>query len=114
MACNPNTRMFCWANYDRCCKGFFKFLVNIFKFSIKSDSIPQAVWESKWYQADVRLRRDLLFLLMRSQKNFYIRVGPFDVLNYNLLVGVSMLIYKKLVVYLQKNITDKFSKKPKI
>ncbi|KAH0809508.1 hypothetical protein GEV33_013282 [Tenebrio molitor] len=32
-----------------------------------SNSIPEAIWMSKWYRVDVRLRRDLLFMLARSE-----------------------------------------------
>jgi hypothetical protein len=53
-----------------------------------SESIPEAIWASKWYQADVRLRKDLCFFLARSQKNSYISVGRFDILSYSLFVKV--------------------------
>jgi hypothetical protein len=55
---------------------------------VDSESIPEAIWASKWYQADVRLRKDLCFFLARSQKNSYISVGRFDILSYSLFVKV--------------------------
>jgi hypothetical protein len=54
----------------------------------QSESISQAIWMSKWYQADLRLKKDILFLLACSQKKLYITVGPFGVLSFELFVSV--------------------------
>ncbi|KAJ3644229.1 hypothetical protein Zmor_026899 [Zophobas morio] len=61
-----------------------------------SESIPHAVWISKWYQTDVRLRKDIQFLLLRSQKNLYITAGPFGILSYPLFVSVMKMSYSVL------------------
>jgi hypothetical protein len=54
----------------------------------QSESISQAIWMSKWYQADLGLKKDILFLLACSQKKLYITVGPFGVLSFELFVSV--------------------------
>jgi hypothetical protein len=54
----------------------------------QSESIFDAIWMSKWYQADLRLKKDILFLLACSQKKLYITVGPFGVLSFELFVSV--------------------------
>jgi hypothetical protein len=58
----------------------------------QSESIFDAIWMSKWYQADLRLKKDILFLLACSQKKLYITVGPFGVLSFELFVSVIELL----------------------
>ncbi|KAJ3644242.1 hypothetical protein Zmor_026910 [Zophobas morio] len=61
-----------------------------------NEVIPNALWISNWYTADVRIKRDFLFILTRSHKDFYIRAGPFGVLSYPLFVSVLKASYSIL------------------
>ncbi|XP_063907304.1 odorant receptor 2a-like [Zophobas morio] len=61
-----------------------------------SESIPSAIWFSKWYEVDIKLQREVLFVLARSQKTFYLTAGPFNVLCFPLLVSVVKMSYSML------------------
>ncbi|CAH1379072.1 unnamed protein product, partial [Tenebrio molitor] len=63
-----------------------------------SNSIPEAIWMSKWYRVDVRLRRDLLFMLARSQTGLHISVGSFSILSFSLFVSVLKMSYSILAM----------------
>src|SRR5699024_4705442 len=43
--------------------------------------IQQAVWESQWYRSELKLKKSILFMLMRSQRDVYLRAGPFGILS---------------------------------
>ncbi|XP_068898257.1 odorant receptor 85b-like [Tenebrio molitor] len=90
---------------DRLCAGFhlmgwvFALLLGCVAGQLLTDaseSISEAIWNSKWYQADARLKKDVLFLLARSQKNFFITVGPFGILSLDLFVKVLKTSYSIL------------------
>ncbi|XP_044261864.1 odorant receptor 49b-like [Tribolium madens] len=51
-------------------------------------TVSNAIWSSIWYKADVKLRKDLLFMLVRSQREFHLTVGSFGVLSFALFVNV--------------------------
>ncbi|XP_063907305.1 odorant receptor 85b-like [Zophobas morio] len=61
-----------------------------------SESIPTAIWFSKWYEVDIKLQREVLFVLARSQKIFYLTAGPFNVLCFPLFVSVVKMSYSML------------------
>ncbi|KAJ3644186.1 hypothetical protein Zmor_026856 [Zophobas morio] len=61
-----------------------------------SESIPSAIWFSNWHEADIRLQRDVLFVLAKSQETFYLTAGPFNVLCFSLLVSVVKMSYSML------------------
>ncbi|XP_068897189.1 odorant receptor 85c-like [Tenebrio molitor] len=61
-----------------------------------SASIPEAIWNSRWRQADLKLKKDVLFLLLRCQRNIYFSAGPFGILSFNLFVGVVKMSYSIL------------------
>ncbi|XP_044271028.1 odorant receptor 49b-like [Tribolium madens] len=63
-----------------------------------SDTIPESIWASKWYNVDVRLRRDLILMMMRSQRDLNITAGPFGVVSYALFVSVLKMSYSILCV----------------
>ncbi|XP_044265551.1 odorant receptor 49b-like [Tribolium madens] len=63
-----------------------------------SESISEAIWSSKWYLADVRLKKDVLFMLMRSQKDLHMSVGSFGVLSYAFFVSVLKMSYSILAM----------------
>ncbi|XP_063907406.1 uncharacterized protein LOC135125686 [Zophobas morio] len=62
-----------------CCSG--QILINA------SESISESIWSSKWYEVDVRLQKDILFMLRRSQTIFFLTAGPFSSLSFPLLVS---------------------------
>ncbi|KYB25641.1 Odorant receptor 63a-like protein [Tribolium castaneum] len=68
------------------------------QFINASDTIPEALWASKWYNADLRLRGDLLLMMMRSQRDLHITAGPFGVVSYALFVSVLKASYSILCV----------------
>ncbi|KAH0811127.1 hypothetical protein GEV33_011663 [Tenebrio molitor] len=92
---------------DRLCAGFhlmgwvFALLLGCVAGQLLTDaseSISEAIWNSKWYQADARLKKDVLFLLARSQKNFFITVGPFGILSLDLFVKKMTPDSNKIIV----------------
>ncbi|XP_060534886.1 odorant receptor 47b-like isoform X2 [Cylas formicarius] len=48
--------------------------------------IQDAVYDSKWHEADPKVAMDLKLILMRCQKPVYMDAVPFGVFNYNLLI----------------------------
>ncbi|KAJ3644246.1 hypothetical protein Zmor_026914 [Zophobas morio] len=58
-----------------------------------SEIIPNAIWNSKWYQTDIRLKKYAVFMLMRSQRALRIRAGPFGVLSFPLFLAVLKTSY---------------------
>lgn len=67
---------------------FHKFILLFFFF--KSVSISDAAYDSDWIQADIKLQKDFIFLLMRSQKAFNARAGNFGILSYALFIAVNI------------------------
>ncbi|XP_063907404.1 uncharacterized protein LOC135125684 [Zophobas morio] len=74
-----------------CCSG--QILINA------CESISESIWSSKWYEADVRLQKDILFMLRRSQTIFFLTAGPFSSLSFPLLVSVKLdnEIYRRMI-----------------
>ncbi|XP_063907540.1 uncharacterized protein LOC135125786 [Zophobas morio] len=58
-----------------------------------SESVSESIWFSKWYEADLRLQKDILFMLTKSQKIFYLTAGPFSTLSFPLLVSIVKFSY---------------------
>nr|XP_015838558.1 PREDICTED: odorant receptor 85b-like [Tribolium castaneum] len=61
-----------------------------------SEILPSAIWTAKWYDADLELKKKVLFMLARSQKSLFIRAGPFGILCYPLFVTVLKTSYSIL------------------
>ncbi|XP_063907321.1 uncharacterized protein LOC135125609 [Zophobas morio] len=61
-----------------------------------SESIAGCIWFSKWYEADIRLQKDVLFMLARSQIIFCLTAGPFSSLSFPMLVSAVKLSYSLL------------------
>ncbi|EFA13313.2 odorant receptor 100, partial [Tribolium castaneum] len=61
-----------------------------------SEIIPNALWAAKWYHADLRTQKTLLFMLARSQKELTIKAGPFGILCFPLFVTVLKTSYSIL------------------
>ncbi|KAJ3644220.1 hypothetical protein Zmor_026890 [Zophobas morio] len=61
-----------------------------------SETIPVSIWFSKWYEADVRLQKDILMMLKRSQELFTLTAGPFSSLSFSLLVSATKMSYSLL------------------
>jgi hypothetical protein len=62
-----------------------------FQFStgFQSTSVADAAYGSKWYEADVRTRNDLILVILRSRKSLFVSTGSFNVLCLALFVSVS-------------------------
>nr|XP_015834400.1 PREDICTED: putative odorant receptor 71a [Tribolium castaneum] len=63
-----------------------------------SETISDAIWSSKWYDADLRLRKDLIFMMARSQVGLYLNVGGFGILSYALFLSVIKMSYSILAM----------------
>ncbi|EFA02941.1 odorant receptor 93 [Tribolium castaneum] len=61
-------------------------------------SIPDAIWSSKWYEADVRIRKDLLFMMAKSQVGLHLNVGSFGVLSFSVFFSVLKMSYSILAM----------------
>ncbi|KAJ3621890.1 hypothetical protein MTP99_002440 [Tenebrio molitor] len=61
-------------------------------------TIAEAIWASKWYQADVRLQKDVRLMLLRSQRDLHLRAGPFGIVSFALFVSVLKMSYSLLCV----------------
>ncbi|XP_068898533.1 odorant receptor 49a-like isoform X2 [Tenebrio molitor] len=59
-------------------------------------TIAEAIWASKWYQADVRLQKDVRLMLLRSQRDLHLSAGPFGIVSFALFVSVSQRNLKKI------------------
>jgi hypothetical protein len=66
-----------------------KFSSFLLLLDLQSTSIADAAYDSKWYQADVRTRKDLILMILRSQKPLFVATGPFNVMCLALFVSVS-------------------------
>ncbi|XP_063905460.1 odorant receptor 67c-like [Zophobas morio] len=66
-----------------------------------SDLFPTKIWNSLWYQAELSLQKDVMFMLFRSQKTLSVAAGPFDVVSYSLFVSVMKMSYS-IMCYLSK------------
>jgi hypothetical protein len=82
-------RLRCRTTIDGCSK-FHSRSVPFMTGLLQSESTSEAIWNSKWYQADARLRKDILFLLTRSHRKFFITVGSFGILSLDLFVKVIL------------------------
>ncbi|XP_063907403.1 putative odorant receptor 85d [Zophobas morio] len=65
-----------------------------------SESISVSIWFSKWYEADIRLQKDLLMMLKRSQDIFSLTAGPFSFLSFSLLVSLDHIRLQYISVFM--------------
>ncbi|XP_044255307.1 uncharacterized protein LOC123005572 [Tribolium madens] len=61
-------------------------------------TIPDTIWFSKWYEADVRLRKDLIFMMARSQVGLHLSVGSFGILSFGVFFSVIKMSYSILAM----------------
>nr|XP_015839333.1 PREDICTED: uncharacterized protein LOC107398711 isoform X2 [Tribolium castaneum] len=60
---------------------------------VKSLSIGDAGYHSKWYQTDANFRKYLILVLMRSHKALVLSAGPFNILCFELFVAIMKFSY---------------------
>ncbi|KAG5866947.1 hypothetical protein JTB14_026250 [Gonioctena quinquepunctata] len=53
-------------------------------------SVSEAVYKMEWYSTDIQTMKDILFILMRSQKPMYLDALPLGILNYTLYLMLSL------------------------
>ncbi|XP_044267457.1 uncharacterized protein LOC123013144 [Tribolium madens] len=53
-----------------------------------STSIADEFYNCPWYEADVKMRKDLILIILRAQKALFVSTGPFNVLSFTLFVSV--------------------------
>ncbi|XP_044271233.1 odorant receptor 85b-like [Tribolium madens] len=58
-----------------------------------SVSVADAAYSSAWFEGDVRLRKDLILVIRRAQKAFYVSTGAFNVLSFGLFFSVMKMSY---------------------
>ncbi|XP_023027103.2 odorant receptor 30a-like isoform X2 [Leptinotarsa decemlineata] len=58
-----------------------------------TESIAEAVYDMKWYEADILTRKDLLFILIRTQKPMELDALPLGTLNYALYLMILKTSY---------------------
>ncbi|XP_068913513.1 odorant receptor 4-like [Tenebrio molitor] len=61
-------------------------------------SISESIWASQWYNADLRLKKDLLFMYRKSQTGFRLTAGSFSVLSFSLFLSVLKMSYSILTM----------------
>nr|UTN00906.1 odorant receptor [Semanotus bifasciatus] len=61
-------------------------------------SINYAVYDSKWYEADAKTMKDILFILMRSHKPVTLDALPLGALNYPLFLMIFKTSYSYLTL----------------
>lgn len=59
-------------------------------FSLQSSNITQSIYESEWFQLDVKLQKMLMIVIMRSQKPSFLSIGPFNKVRIESLIAVSL------------------------
>lgn len=66
----------------------------------QSISIGTALYENtEWYDYDIRIQRDLLFVLMKAQQPLVVKTGPFGYMSQAVFIMV-----RRLVSLLQQNV----------
>ncbi|XP_068897461.1 odorant receptor Or2-like [Tenebrio molitor] len=63
-----------------------------------SSSIADAAYNSNWYNANVQMRRDLIVMIVRSQKPLFVATGAFNVLCFSLFVTIMKMSYSILTL----------------
>ncbi|CAG9823830.1 unnamed protein product [Phaedon cochleariae] len=59
-------------------------------------SVGAAISESQWYITDGETKKDIVFILLRSQKPIYLEAAPIGILNYGLFVMLKQH-FKKII-----------------
>nr|CAM84023.1 olfactory receptor 25 [Tribolium castaneum] len=54
-----------------------------------STSIADEFYNCPWYEADVKMRKDLILIILRAQKALFVSTGPFNVLSFALFVSLK-------------------------
>ncbi|XP_064210995.1 odorant receptor 85b-like isoform X1 [Tribolium castaneum] len=63
-----------------------------------STSIADEFYNCPWYEADVKMRKDLILIILRAQKALFVSTGPFNVLSFALFVSIMKLSYSIFTV----------------
>lgn len=64
-----------------------------FIYFFQSQELATAVYSTKWYLTRPKIRRELLFIIMKSQKAPKIYIGRFFALEMSTFVSVSSHVY---------------------
>nr|QNH68064.1 odorant receptor 40 [Apriona germarii] len=59
----------------------------------ESLSIGDVIYDTKWYEVGLSLRKDILFVMMRCQRPMILRAAGFGVMNYIMIVSVLRTSY---------------------
>ncbi|KAL0883468.1 hypothetical protein ABMA27_016840 [Loxostege sticticalis] len=71
------------------------------ELSVESGNVGAAVYESPWYKMSLPLRRDLLMLMMRSQRLAKLTAGGFTTLSLNAFMAIIKTSYTLFTVLQQ-------------
>ncbi|CAH1176464.1 unnamed protein product [Phaedon cochleariae] len=61
-------------------------------------SVGAAISESQWYITDGETKKDIVFILLRSQKPIYLEAAPIGILNYALFVMILRTSYSYMTL----------------
>ncbi|XP_063907322.1 odorant receptor 4-like isoform X1 [Zophobas morio] len=70
-----------------------------------SESVSDALWTSKWYEADIVLQKCLLVMLTRSQKSCTLKAGPFGILSYRFFISLQSHIQRHKTRRIRTSVT---------
>ena len=64
----------------------------------QSESIVQAVYSSAWYDLENRVKKDIIFVMMRAQTPLYITAGKFFYVTRNTIIQLLKTAFSYLSV----------------